>query len=99
MHKKIFAYLLGFFIFFTLYNTLIPFEFDVPFSELGGQLQKINRIPFFDADGDLVSLTDIVGNIFLFIPFGFVLHATVVYEKTASIGVVHFGWSSAEFYN
>ena len=81
MHKKIFAYLLGFFIFFTLYNTLIPFEFDVPFSELGGQLQKINRIPFFDADGDLVSLTDIVGNIFLFIPFGFLCYMLLWYMK------------------
>ncbi len=71
MHKKIFGYLLLFYSFFTIYNTLIPFQFDVPLGDFWHQLGKVSPIPYFQEDGDRASMTDIIGNIILFIPFGF----------------------------
>jgi glycopeptide antibiotics resistance protein len=71
MHKKIFGYLLLFYSLFTIYNTLIPFQFDLPLGDFWHQLSKVNPIPYFQEDGDRASMTDIVGNILLFVPFGF----------------------------
>jgi len=81
MNRKIIAYLLAFYTFFTVYNTLIPFSFDVSFSEIGEQLRRISLTPFF-VDGKRVSLTDIVGNIILFMPFGFLMYMFLYDRKT-----------------
>lgn len=81
MNRKIIAYLLGFYTFFTVYNTLIPFSFDVSFSEIGEQLRRISLTPFF-VEGKRVSLTDIVGNIILFMPFGFLMYMFLYDRKT-----------------
>lgn len=70
MNKKIVSYLLGAYVFFTVYNTLIPFDFDYGFADL---LQQIKRITWhFNLVGDeRLSITDVVGNVILFIPLGF----------------------------
>ncbi len=81
MNKKIITYLLAFFTIFTVYNTLIPFTFDVSFSEIGEHLRRISLTPYF-VEGKRVSLTDIVGNIILFMPFGFLMYMFLYYRKT-----------------
>ena len=66
MNKRIITVLFLTFIFLTLYNTLIPFTFDYGLSDLPEQISKISLPDLSD-----LPLTDIVGNILLFIPFGF----------------------------
>ncbi|RMF61406.1 MAG: VanZ family protein [Calditrichaeota bacterium] len=73
MDKKIVAYLLLFYVIFTLYNTLIPFTFDYSFSDLPVLIKQITIIPTHKGVGRF-SITDIVGNILLFIPFGFLAY-------------------------
>jgi len=71
MHRKVVVYLLGFFIFLILYNTLIPFSFERGLSDLPLFFQTID-FNFFDWHD--VSITDIVGNILLFMPYGFLMY-------------------------
>ncbi|MGH1363593.1 MAG: VanZ family protein [Calditrichia bacterium] len=66
MNKRIISVLFYIFIFLTLYNTLIPFQFDYGFADLPDQISKISLPDLSD-----LPLTDIVGNILLFMPFGF----------------------------
>ncbi len=73
MNRKIINYLLGFYIFFTLYNTLIPFHFDLGWSQLGEQIRRISW-KMYILNGKPASLTDLVGNVILFIPFGFLMY-------------------------
>ncbi len=72
MNRKIVTFLLGFITFLIVYNTLIPFTFDYGFSDLAGQISQINWLPGQEGTGR-VSLTDLVGNVLLFIPFGFLM--------------------------
>jgi glycopeptide antibiotics resistance protein len=53
-----------------LYNTLIPFSFEHGLSDLQ---DLIHNFDFAVLDLDDISLTDIVGNILLFIPYGFLM--------------------------
>jgi len=66
MNKRIITVLFLTFIFLTLYNTLIPFTFDYGLADLPEQISKISLPDLSD-----LPLTDIVGNILLFMPFGF----------------------------
>ncbi len=55
---------------FILYNTLLPFK---PYTELWKivhNLHRVELIPFI-VEGRFNPLTDLIGNILLFIPFGF----------------------------
>ncbi len=73
MNKKITTFLFFFYIFFTVYNTLIPFTFDHNWQELPELISHINLLPDMGGIGRF-SLTDFVGNILLFIPFGFLAY-------------------------
>ena len=57
--------------FFIIYGTIIPFNL-VPSKELVlSNYDKISWIPFIDPDGSRASIPDIVQNVLLFLPFGF----------------------------
>lgn len=84
MQKKIVTYLLIFYTLFTIYNTLIPFQFDYNLNDLTKQIERIQWTPYFTSDGR-VSLTDIVGNILLFIPFGFLFYMFLFYRHKKNI--------------
>lgn len=56
---------------FILYGTLIPFNL-VSYRELiSSNVSNISWVPFVDPDGSRASIPDIVQNILLFFPFGF----------------------------
>ncbi len=57
-------------IFFLIYLTLLPFKIVSGREQLLFNIENIIWIPFMRY-GELVSLTDIAGNLLLFIPFGF----------------------------
>lgn len=72
MNRKIITTLLVTFTLFTIYNTLIPFVFDYGLADLPNQISKITwKLGYFAEER--VSLTDIAGNIILFMPFGFLM--------------------------
>ncbi len=58
---------------FIYYNVLIPFQFSFDWSVVARRLHEIEFL-FYSPRGH-ISLTDIAGNILLFIPFGFLLFA------------------------
>ena len=72
---------------FIVYNTLIPFK---PYLELWKIIRNLHRVELvpFIAKGKLNPLTDLVGNVILFMPFGFFValyfihlkHSTRVYR-------------------
>ena len=55
------------------YETTIPFRFDLTPSGLRHRWERSEWIPFLDTDGSWLSLADAVGNVLLFVPFGFFL--------------------------
>jgi hypothetical protein len=59
---------------FIFYETAMPFRFDLTRSGLRYRLERSEWIPFLDNDGSWLSLADAVGNVLLFVPFGFFLH-------------------------
>ena len=75
MKKIVISCLFFFFTFFIVYNTFIPFRFDYGWRDLGTQIGRIEWRPFTEQ----VALTDIAGNIILFIPFGFLLYMWLHY--------------------
>ena len=77
MQSKIVSYLLGFYVFFAFYNTLIPFTFDYGFADLAEQIAEITLRP----DRRDLAITDIVGNIILFMPFGFLMYMFLRYRN------------------
>ncbi len=82
MNKKITTSLFFFYIFFTVYNTLIPFSFDHNWHELPELISHVNLLPDIGGVGRF-SLTDFVGNILLFIPFGFLAYLFFSQRKSA----------------
>jgi len=82
MQKKIVAYLFIFYTLFTIYNTLIPFQFHYGFSDLPKLVKQISWTPYFTSRGR-VSLVDIAGNIILFLPFGFLLFMLLRYGRSS----------------
>lgn len=85
MQKKIITYFLIFYALFIIYNTLIPFQFDYNLNDITKQIKQIERTPYFTSEGR-ESLTDIVGNIILFMPFGFLFSMFLLYRnKTNTI--------------
>ncbi|NOX38918.1 MAG: VanZ family protein [Calditrichaeota bacterium] len=73
IQRKIVFYSFLFFTFLIIYNTLIPFRFDYGFQDLPNLIRQIEWFPYHSTRVD-ISLTDIVGNILLFVPFGFLLY-------------------------
>ena len=72
MNRTIVKTLLIFFTLFTVYNTLIPFNFTLGPGGLGEALSGVSwGIKYFGKER--ISLTDVVGNVILFMPFGFLV--------------------------
>jgi len=80
MQKKIIKTLLILFTFFIIYNTLIPFKFNTDPSFIEHRLDTISIIPYHNLERS-ISLTDLAGNIILFIPFGFLLYMYLTYQN------------------
>jgi glycopeptide antibiotics resistance protein len=60
---------------FIFYETAIPFHFDLTHSGLRYRCERSELIPFLDRDGSWLSIADAIGNVVLFVPFGFFLHS------------------------
>ncbi len=71
--RRVLIATLGLFTFLIIYNTLIPFHFQYSFNDLPLLLRRVDWIPY-QGTYSRISITDIVGNILLFIPFGFFLY-------------------------
>ncbi len=71
--RRVLTVSLGIFTFLIIYNTLIPFHFEYTFSDLPFLLRRVDWIPYQGLHSR-ISLTDIVGNVLLFMPFGFFMY-------------------------
>ena len=69
------------------YETAIPFRLNLTRSGLQYRWNRSEWIPFLDNDGSWLSLADAIGNVLLFIPFGFFLHHWRLARATESISV------------
>ena len=73
MNRGIVNVLLILYVLFTLYNTLIPFDFQFKGNSLFAALESAEWKPFV-YKGGRPPLTDIAGNILLFMPTGFLAY-------------------------
>ncbi len=71
--RRILNVSLGIFVFLIIYNTLIPFNFQYGIGDIPFLLRRVDWIPYMGVYSR-ISVTDIVGNVLLFIPFGFFLY-------------------------
>lgn len=81
---KFIKILLAAFMFFVAYNTLIPFRMYVSPGKILREIGQIDWVPYFH-NGRFNSLTDIVGNIILFFPFGFLFYLHQTYSKKTAV--------------
>jgi len=56
---------------FIIYGTLIPFHLNLNLETVRANFSAFSKTPFIDPDGSRASLPDVIQNILLFIPFGF----------------------------
>lgn len=93
MNRKIVNILLILYVLFTVYNTLIPFNFQPNGFSFETLIQSIEW-RLFIYHGRRAPLTDIAGNVLLFLPFGFLaylwryqrrLHSPVFYAVLAGL--------------
>jgi glycopeptide antibiotics resistance protein len=80
MQKKIINTLLVLFTLFIIYNTLLPFKFNTDPAFIQYRLDSVSLIPYHNLERK-ISLTDLAGNIILFVPFGFLLYMNLMYQK------------------
>ncbi|MDZ7289269.1 MAG: VanZ family protein [candidate division KSB1 bacterium] len=59
---------------FIFYMVAIPFQLEWTRSSLRHHWKRAECIPFLNSEHKVLSLGDAVGNILLFVPFGFLLH-------------------------
>jgi hypothetical protein len=85
-----------------LYQTAIPFRVDLTLSGLRHRWERSEWIPFLDSDGGLLSLADAIGNVLLFVPFGFFLQHWRLLRRTIEPGddvSLHTGLLAALLYS
>ena len=68
---KPFKVLWGIYALFIIYGTIIPFNLVPSIEFVLSNYDKISWVPFIDTDGSRASIPDVVQNILLFLPFGF----------------------------
>ncbi len=73
-------------LFFILYNTLMPFKLYTEWWKIARNLNRVEFIPMI-VKGHLNPLTDLIGNILLFIPFGFFLMLYYLAQHRPKSGV------------
>lgn len=66
--------LFGLSVLIIFYQTTIPFRLNLTHTGWQYRWNRSEWIPFLDNDGSWLSLADAIGNVLLFIPFGFFLH-------------------------
>ena len=69
--KSVLLFLWIVFSLFVVYGTLIPFNWGSTGESISTNISRIVWTPFIDSDGSRTSIPDVVQNILLFIPFGF----------------------------
>ncbi|NOX89343.1 MAG: VanZ family protein [Calditrichaeota bacterium] len=79
-------------IIFIIYNTLLPFRPYFELSKIIRNLGKVELIPFI-VEGKLNPITDLIGNIILFIPFGFFLTLYFIHTRRSqkTLSIVFYG--------
>lgn len=84
-------YLLIAFILFVVYNTLIPFR---PYTSVNKIIREIHNIEYlpFIRDGRFVGFTDIVGNVLLFFPIGFLARLFYDSKKRPQLQTIGMGF-------
>lgn len=82
MLRRIFVAFLCLYILFIIYNSLTPFTFNFDLSLVGERLSQMNwDIRFWNYHE--VSMSDVVGSIIFYIPFGFFIFILLPYENLA----------------
>jgi len=89
-------YLLVAVILFVVYNTLIPFRPYASFNRILRQIYEIEFIPFV-SNGRFVGLTDIVGNVLLFLPIGFLARIVFDHKLKSILWAVSLGLALSLF--
>jgi len=60
---------------YIIYGTLLPFEFAFQLEDIARNIKRANFIPFYNEyEGRRFSIPDVVSNLLLFIPYGFLLY-------------------------
>ena len=68
--RRLFLLLWLSYAFFVVYVTTLPFDFDPSIEHARGRIAGVSRNPFVSADGSRASLSDMLQNVVLFVPFG-----------------------------
>jgi glycopeptide antibiotics resistance protein len=71
---------------FIVYCVAMPFQPDLTRSGLRHRWRNAERIPLLNSESRLLSLGDAVGNILLFVPFGFFLHGWRLARRREAAG-------------
>jgi glycopeptide antibiotics resistance protein len=66
-------FLFWLYVLFVVYGVTLPWQPDLTRSGMENRWQHAERIPFLNSEGRRLSFGDAVGNILLFVPFGFFL--------------------------
>ncbi len=74
---------------FVVYGTTFPFQFNLDWGQFLNESRRINWRPLGGVAGNLI-VSDILQNILLFIPFGFLGYFSLIYKRSGAnkIGIV-----------
>ena len=75
---------------FIFYGTLLPFHLCISRGTILSNIANITWTPFIDPDGTRASIPDVVQNILLFLPFGFIGFLSMRQEKKVRIAIITF---------
>jgi len=89
-HPKVLRVIWAVFALFIVYGTLIPFNVDCSPNTIIANISDIVWTPFIDSDGTRASIPDVVQNILLFIPFGFLGFLALTSNRNIRIFIVVF---------
>lgn len=79
-------FLFWFYALFVCYGVTMPLHPDLTRSGFRHRWKHAERVPFLNSEGRRLSLGDAMGNILLFVPFGFFLHSWRLSRRTETAG-------------
>jgi glycopeptide antibiotics resistance protein len=79
-------FLFWLYVVFVIYGITMPLRPDLTSSGMRHRWKRTERIPFLNSEGGRLSLGDAVGNILLFVPFGFFLHSWRQARRPETVG-------------